>query len=87
MYFAAAWPAGISLVSSRAALLPSLIMPSFIGVPVAGFEGPSRDWLAPAPLDEPPDDAFEPLLHPARIRTPQASTANAACRSNLEPTI
>jgi hypothetical protein len=42
IYFAVACAAGISDELSIAALLPSLTNPILTGVPVAGFEGPSR---------------------------------------------
>jgi hypothetical protein len=92
MYFAAAWPAGISLVLSMASLFPSLMNPSLIGVPVAGFAGPSSELLAALLLEllllellllellaVDPDDDFE-LLHAVTISAEHASTPSAPRR-------
>jgi hypothetical protein len=64
-------------------------MPSFIGVPVAGFDGPSSDELPDEDAEElvEPDDDPEPLPHAARISPLQASTASAVCRRTFEPII
>jgi hypothetical protein len=58
-------------------------MPSFIGVPVAGFDGPNNELLV-SPV---PDDGLELLPHAARISPPQASIATAACFRAIETII
>jgi hypothetical protein len=64
-------------------------MPSFIGVPVAGFDGPSSDELPEEDADElvEPEDDPEPLPHAARISPLPASTASAVYRRTFEPII
>jgi hypothetical protein len=75
-------------------LVPSLIMPTFTGVPVAGFIGPRGSVVADDDADE--DDPPEPLLAlllpplPALVLSPlllHADTAKSAAIAVAAPTI